>query len=112
MRVRDSLRGPHRRCRATRRSATRLCLLLGWWWRKETPAHNARGRPHTGLGLPSRSLFLLLGTRGPIRFLLRGWSEDFAAVAFMAGTLGVRFLSMTARADGFRSEGGARADKA
>ena len=30
----------------------------------------------------------------------------------MAGTFGVRFLSMTARADGFRVEGGARANKA
>lgn len=44
--------------------------------------------------------------------LLRGWSEDFAAVTFVARTLGVRFLSMTARADGFRVEGEAGADKA
>jgi hypothetical protein len=49
---------------------------------------------------------------GELLLLLCGWSEDFAAVAFMTGTLGVRFLSMTARADGFRSEGGAWADKA
>ena len=48
----------------------------------------------------------------PLSFPSRGGSEDFAAVAFMAGTLGVRFLSMTARADGFRVKGGTRTDKA
>ena len=48
------------------------------------------------------------------RFLLPlgGWSEDFAAVTFVTGTFGVRFLSMTAPADGFCVEGSAGADKA